>query len=144
MHVINYDLPSSDHGGIQEYVHRIGRTARIGNVGLATSFYNEKNEDIAQALVRILLETNQVVPDFLEAYKPEDETKLDFDDDTDHEEDGDDAEESAKTKSALDADDSAFAVAVPAVAATPAIVAWENPAKTEDASWNGGEAEGAW
>lgn len=24
MHVINYDLPSMDHGGIQEYVHRIG------------------------------------------------------------------------------------------------------------------------
>lgn len=25
MHVINYDLPSADHGGISEYVHRIGR-----------------------------------------------------------------------------------------------------------------------
>lgn len=24
MHVINYDLPSSDQGGIDEYVHRIG------------------------------------------------------------------------------------------------------------------------
>lgn len=24
MHVINYDLPSMDNGGIQEYVHRIG------------------------------------------------------------------------------------------------------------------------
>ena len=24
MHVINYDLPSMDHGGINEYVHRIG------------------------------------------------------------------------------------------------------------------------
>jgi ATP-dependent RNA helicase DDX3X len=24
-HVINYDLPSTDHGGIQEYVHRIGK-----------------------------------------------------------------------------------------------------------------------
>jgi hypothetical protein len=24
MHVINYDLPSKDHGGINEYVHRIG------------------------------------------------------------------------------------------------------------------------
>lgn len=134
MHVINYDLPSSDHGGIQEYVHRIGRTARIGNVGLATSFYNEKNEDIAQALVRILLETNQVVPDFLEAYKPEDETKLDFDDDTDNE--GEDAEESGSTKSAPDADDSAFKVAVPAVEATPAIVAWGETAEAE--------AGGAW
>lgn len=24
-HVINYDLPSMDHGGIEEYTHRIGR-----------------------------------------------------------------------------------------------------------------------
>jgi superfamily II DNA/RNA helicase len=24
MHVINYDLPSVEHGGIDEYVHRIG------------------------------------------------------------------------------------------------------------------------
>lgn len=26
MHVINYDLPSMDHGGIEEYTHRIGRS----------------------------------------------------------------------------------------------------------------------
>ncbi len=26
MHVINYDLPSMDHGGIQEYIHRIGNS----------------------------------------------------------------------------------------------------------------------
>lgn len=25
VNVINYDLPSADHGGIQEYIHRIGR-----------------------------------------------------------------------------------------------------------------------
>lgn len=25
MHVVNYDLPSLDHGGIEEYTHRIGR-----------------------------------------------------------------------------------------------------------------------
>lgn len=93
MHVVNYDLPSSDHGGVQEYVHRIGRTARIGNVGLATSFYNDRNEDIAEDLVKILLETNQEIPDFLENYKPEDTTNLDFDDDTDNEgEEGNEAE----------------------------------------------------
>lgn len=28
-HVINYDLPSD----VDEYVHRIGRTGRVGNVG---------------------------------------------------------------------------------------------------------------
>ena len=35
-HVINYDLPSS----IDEYVHRIGRTGRVGNLGKATSFFD--------------------------------------------------------------------------------------------------------
>lgn len=88
MHIINYDLPNSEYGGIQEYVHRIGRTARIGNDGLATSFYNDKNEDIADALTKLLIETRQIVPDFLESYKPENEEELKFDDDTDDE--GDD------------------------------------------------------
>ena len=88
MHVINFDLPSSDYGGIHEYVHRIGRTARIGNVGMATSFYNDKNEDVADALTKLLVETNQNVPNFLEGYKPEDETALNFDDDTDEEGEG--------------------------------------------------------
>ena len=85
MHVINYDLPSGMYGGISEYTHRIGRTARIGNVGMATSFFNEKNEDLAPDLVRLLLETHQEVPDFLEQWKPDDVSKLDFEDDTDEE-----------------------------------------------------------
>lgn len=84
-HVINYELPSGMHGGIQEYVHRIGRTARIGNQGLATSFYNERNEDIAQELVNVLVECDQPVPDFLEGYKPEESTAIDFNDNSDDE-----------------------------------------------------------
>jgi ATP-dependent RNA helicase DDX3X len=44
MHVVNYDLPDD----IDEYVHRIGRTGRVGNRGLATSFYNPGNEAIAK------------------------------------------------------------------------------------------------
>lgn len=113
MHVVNYDLPSTTYGGIQEYVHRIGRTARIGNVGLATSFYNtEKNEDIAEDLVKLLLETNQIVPDFLEDHKPEDPTKLDFDDDTDNE-----GEENNENED-------------PAAKETPASAGWGEPTKT--------------
>lgn len=138
MHVINYDLPSSDHGGIQEYVHRIGRTARIGNVGLATSFYNERNEDIGAALVRILLETNQNVPDFLDAYKPEDETKLDFDDDTDNE--GENEREGSaadKTDAAADGAGGSWTAPPP-----PAVAAWEEPAKTEDEKWGNGDGDG--
>lgn len=85
MHVVNYDLPNSEYGGINEYVHRIGRTARIGNVGMSTSFYNERNEDIAEALTKLLVETKQTVPEFLESYKPGNDEELKFDDDTDEE-----------------------------------------------------------
>ena len=70
-HVVCYDLPGVEYGGISEYIHRIGRTGRIGHKGHATSFYNEKNEDLAPFLVNILLETGQTVPDFLESFKPE-------------------------------------------------------------------------
>lgn len=84
LHIINYDFPSD----INEYVHRIGRTARIGNLGLATSFYNEKNQGIAEDLVKLLLETEQEIPDFLEDMKPE--GKLEFHDDS-----GDEDEEEA-------------------------------------------------
>ncbi|KAI9003609.1 P-loop containing nucleoside triphosphate hydrolase protein [Gaertneriomyces semiglobifer] len=64
-HVINYDMPKD----IDEYIHRVGRTARVGNTGKATSFYNERNVDLAPELVRCLMQTNQEVPDFLEQFK---------------------------------------------------------------------------
>ncbi|KAF2752277.1 DEAD-domain-containing protein [Sporormia fimetaria CBS 119925] len=86
-HVINYDLPSNMHGGITEYVHRIGRTARIGNEGLATSFYNDRNEDIAPDLVKLLIESKQEVPDFLESFKPAEGTTIEWHDGTDDESD---------------------------------------------------------
>lgn len=86
MHVINYDLPSTDHGGIQEYVHRIGRTARIGNSGHATAFYNDRNEDLRESLIKILIESGQSLPDFFEEYRPEAGAELDFDDNSDDDE----------------------------------------------------------
>ncbi|KAI1712207.1 DEAD/DEAH box helicase domain-containing protein [Ditylenchus destructor] len=61
-HVINYDLPSD----VDEYVHRIGRTGRVGNVGQATSFFNEKNRNIAHDLAELIVEANQELPDWLE------------------------------------------------------------------------------
>ncbi|KAJ5692314.1 hypothetical protein N7462_001737 [Penicillium macrosclerotiorum] len=81
MHVVNYDLPRASQGGITEYMHRIGRTARIGNEGLATSFYNERDDDLASDLVKILMESNQNVPDFLQGFAPS-EAQLTFEDDT--------------------------------------------------------------
>ncbi|KAI0434853.1 P-loop containing nucleoside triphosphate hydrolase protein [Xylaria sp. FL1042] len=94
MHVINYDLPSMDHGGIQEYIHRIGRTGRIGHHGLATSFYTERDEPIARLLTMTLMETRQEIPDFLEPYKPEtsDVSKFKFEYATDEEDPGESGE----------------------------------------------------
>lgn len=75
-HVINYDLPSTSHDGITEYVHRIGRTARIGNEGMATSFYNDRNDDIGEDLVKNLIENEQKIPDFLQDKVPADQSDL--------------------------------------------------------------------
>ncbi|KAG7192895.1 DEAD-box ATP-dependent RNA helicase [Scheffersomyces spartinae] len=60
-HVINYDLPSD----IDDYVHRIGRTGRAGNTGIATAFFNRNNKNIVKGLIDLLGEANQEVPDFL-------------------------------------------------------------------------------
>lgn len=95
LHVINYDMPSGMHGGIEEYVHRIGRTARIGNEGRATSFYNDRSEDLAEGLVKILMENNQGVPDFLEEFKPLD-GELEWDDDSDASDEEDAAADGAE------------------------------------------------
>ncbi len=49
-HVINFDIPSIP----EEYVHRIGRTARAGKEGVAISFVSEKEEprfDAIEALI---------------------------------------------------------------------------------------------
>jgi ATP-dependent RNA helicase DDX3X len=45
---------------VDEYVHRIGRTGRVGNVGMSTSFFNDRNRNIARQLVELLVESNQV------------------------------------------------------------------------------------
>ncbi|RDA94596.1 hypothetical protein CP533_2408 [Ophiocordyceps camponoti-saundersi (nom. inval.)] len=73
MHVINYDLPSMDHGGIEEYTHRIGRTGRIGHRGVATSMFCDRDEPMASVLTRTLLETKQEIPEFLQPYVPDGE-----------------------------------------------------------------------
>ncbi|UYV76457.1 DDX4 [Cordylochernes scorpioides] len=62
-HVINYDMPSA----IDEYVHRIGRTGRVGHLGRATSFYDsDKDRSLAADLVKILGDAGQEVPSWLQ------------------------------------------------------------------------------
>lgn len=60
-HVINYDIPTD----IDDYVHRIGRTGRAGNVGKSTAFFNYGSRNVAGSLLELLKEANQEVPDFL-------------------------------------------------------------------------------
>uniref|UniRef100_A0A914VJP2 RNA helicase n=1 Tax=Plectus sambesii TaxID=2011161 RepID=A0A914VJP2_9BILA len=61
-HVINYDLPSE----IDEYVHRIGRTGRVGNPGRATSFYDASTDSaLAGSLVKIMADAEQILPEFI-------------------------------------------------------------------------------
>ncbi|GMH57118.1 hypothetical protein TrRE_jg2398 [Triparma retinervis] len=59
--VVNYDLP----GNIDDYVHRIGRTGRVGNTGAALSFVNERNGNIIRELHELLQENDQECPDWL-------------------------------------------------------------------------------
>lgn len=104
MHVINFDLPGAEYHPQDEYIHRIGehipeclcffsdsnrysgRTGRTGNNGLATSFYNERDEHMAPFLAKILVENKWDVPDFLEEYKPAEDQELDFEDESGDEE----------------------------------------------------------
>merc|ERR1711915_381318 len=61
-HVINYDMPND----VDEYVHRIGRTGRLGNLGKATSFFDaETDADVAGPLVKMLSSAGAVIPDWL-------------------------------------------------------------------------------
>lgn len=65
-HVINYDLPQT----IDEYVHRIGRTGRCGNIGKSISFFNTESENdlkLARNLVSVLTDAGKEVPDWLSA-----------------------------------------------------------------------------
>lgn len=65
--MINYDIPSD----IEEYIHRIGRTGRVGNLGKATSFFNDKNRNLAPDLIERLDEVNQFIPQWLKSIADE-------------------------------------------------------------------------
>ncbi|KAI4963921.1 hypothetical protein ZWY2020_008673 [Hordeum vulgare] len=56
--VINYDFPT----GIEDYVHRIGRTGRAGATGVAYTFFSEQDWKYAADLVKVLDGTGQHVP----------------------------------------------------------------------------------
>ena len=57
-HVINYDFPQS----AEDYVHRIGRTARVAATGLATSFVTRQDRRYLADLERLLGEKLTLTP----------------------------------------------------------------------------------
>ncbi len=71
-HVINFDLPTEP----ESYVHRIGRTGRAGQKGLAFSFCDPSEKPLLKAIERQLQERIPVVsarqfwPDFVAAKAP--------------------------------------------------------------------------
>lgn len=55
--VINYDYPNCS----EDYIHRIGRTARSNKTGTAYTFFTPNNCRQAKELISVLQEANQVV-----------------------------------------------------------------------------------
>ena len=65
--VINYDMPDG-RNGIEDYVHRIGRTGRAGKKGLSHSFFTSGDAACAPKLVNILKSAGQDIPDELYSF----------------------------------------------------------------------------
>jgi ATP-dependent RNA helicase DDX3X len=129
--------------GLLQLTPSSGRTGRIGNEGLATSFYNERDSDLAETLVKTLLETHQLIPDFFQDYIPEGFTAdgdgnpdlLKFEADSDNGEGDENGDASADAGGGWGAPDNSAPVAAsgwgqPAAAPAPAASAWGQPAET--------------
>lgn len=56
--MVNYDFPN----GVEDYVHRIGRTGRAGATGLAYTFFGDQDAKHASDLIKILEGASQKVP----------------------------------------------------------------------------------
>ncbi|GLT31910.1 hypothetical protein SLA2020_066100 [Shorea laevis] len=56
--VVNYDFPT----GVEDYVHRIGRTGRAGATGVAYTFFGDQDAKHTLNLIKILEGANQRVP----------------------------------------------------------------------------------
>lgn len=56
--MINYDFPT----GVEDYVHRIGRTGRAGATGVSYTFFSEQDSKYARELVKVLEGAGQRVP----------------------------------------------------------------------------------
>ena len=84
MYIINYNLLNFDYNNIYEYVYRINRITYIDNIDIIISFYNNKNENIVETLIKLLMKIYQIVLNFLKSYKSKNEKKLKFDNNIDN------------------------------------------------------------
>jgi ATP-dependent RNA helicase DDX5/DBP2 len=64
--VVNYDMPAGA-SGVEDYVHRIGRTGRAGKKGVAHTFFTQADTKNARQLVEVLTKAEQAIPDELQA-----------------------------------------------------------------------------
>lgn len=55
-HIINYELPSD----LDFYIHRVGRTARAGNSGIALTIYETSDEDALNRLEKMGIQFNYI------------------------------------------------------------------------------------
>ena len=63
-YVINYSFPLT----VEDYVHRIGRTGRGGASGVSHTFFTDFDKGLAGALVAVLQEAKQEVPQSIYQY----------------------------------------------------------------------------
>jgi ATP-dependent RNA helicase RhlE len=69
-HVVNYELPNVP----EDYVHRIGRTARAGNSGEAISLVSNDERGFLRDIERLL--KRKIPVRILEGYEPEESSQL--------------------------------------------------------------------
>merc|ERR1719281_2228673 len=61
-YVINYDFPN----GVEDYIHRVGRTGRAGATGSSYTFFTQEKFKHAKDLIGVLEEAKQPVPEELQ------------------------------------------------------------------------------
>ena len=70
-HVINYDLPKF----AEDYVHRIGRTGRAGNTGIAISFASNVDRHLLRKIEQFT--GNKMEPAVIEGFEPKRPLRMD-------------------------------------------------------------------
>jgi len=59
--VINYDLPAS----ATDYIHRVGRTGRMGKYGQAETYYTDDDIPNLRQIINVIKQSGQPVPEWL-------------------------------------------------------------------------------